>query len=182
MVMPPPPVGCGVDRGGAHRIHCGRIPLMVMLPPPPPWDVGCRCTSNPACIYAYMPCMHLPACICNACICRCGRVGAYSRAYEYICMHMHTYACVACIFHSLGDPISPPPNPCVGGGSMNPGPQDIYINMYICIYICILIIIIIIITIILIVILMILMILMILVINNLNQISHMNSVITNANN
>ena len=34
---PPPPVGCGVDRGDAHRIHRGRAPHMVMPPPP----VGC---------------------------------------------------------------------------------------------------------------------------------------------
>ena len=133
----PPPVGCGVDRGGAHRIHRGRIPLMVMLPPL--WDVGCRCTWDPACIYAYMPCMHLPACICNACICRCGRVGAYSRAYEYICMHMHTYACVACIFHSLGEPhLAPPPhpNPCGGGWHepWTPGHIHIFFSLSIYIY------------------------------------------------
>ena len=35
MVMPPPPVGCGVDSGGAHRIYRGWAPLMGRCPSPP---------------------------------------------------------------------------------------------------------------------------------------------------
>ena len=47
-------------------------------------------------------------------------------------MHMHAYAWLACIFHSLGEPILGEPPP-LGGGAVKPGTQDIYI--YICIYV-----------------------------------------------
>ena len=55
----PPPVRCGVDRGGAHRIHRGRIPLMVMLLPPPcgMWGAGALGIQHAS--------MHT----CQACIC-----------------------------------------------------------------------------------------------------------------
>ena len=136
MVMfPPPPCGCGVDSGEAHRIYCRRAPSMWGSPPL--WVWVWRCTWHEACIYPFMPCMHtkmhacharicLHACIRNACICRCG----YENAYIHANRCMHAYACMACRFHSLGEPILGDPPPLGGGGAVNPGPQDIYIYIF----------------------------------------------------
>ena len=47
-------------------------------------------------------------------------------------MHMHAYACMACIFHSLGEPILGTIPSGGGGGvkfAVNPGPQNIHVHI-----------------------------------------------------
>ena len=41
-------------------------------------------------------------------------------------MHMYAYACLACIFHSLREPILGDPTLWGEGGNHKPGTQDIY--------------------------------------------------------
>ena len=134
---------------------------------------------------ACMPCMHMPLCIRNACICRCGHAGAYIYAYACICMHMvhgmhislawgahpgypthvggpcnlaprtcicldfvyvylyfyvtimymYAYECICMhMLHGMHIPLAWGAHPGyparVGGGTVKPGTQDIYIYIY----------------------------------------------------
>ena len=94
-----PPVGCGVDSGGAHRIYRGWAPPMGRCPPLPVGVVWrymarglhiCMHAMQPY-VAADMPCAYMLACIRNACIRRCGYVNAYTHAIECICRHMPIY-------------------------------------------------------------------------------------------
>ena len=56
------------------------------------------------------------------------RIFVYMNAYACIC-------CMACIFHSHGEPILGTQPMWGGGGTVKPGTQDIYIYIYIYIHI-----------------------------------------------
>ena len=74
---------------------------------------------------ACMPCMYMPACRCNACICRCGHASVHIHANGCRCMHVH----------GMHIPLAGGAHPGAPLGTVNPGPQDIdYIYKYIYIY------------------------------------------------
>ena len=116
LVMPPPPVGCGVDRGGAQRIHSGRAHSWS-CPPCGMWGGGAHGMRH-----AYMR-------ACHACICRCMHA---LQAYAYMhtpCTYMHAGHAYATRWGS------PSPGPYHGGwggghGTWDPGHIYIYIRMY----------------------------------------------------